>query len=81
LPQGLADHGPVLEFRVVDVAAYRYIEVDAAVCVFQQGDRQTEGQAHRAGMVYFLTQLEVAQHDVVLADQRTFADRIAQVEV
>ncbi|KPK08896.1 MAG: hypothetical protein AMJ64_02060 [Betaproteobacteria bacterium SG8_39] len=75
------DHATDTELGVVNVAFHRHRQVDLALAVFQQRDRQIEGQVFRIRTVHALAERKVAQQDRVVSLERVVLDLVLQADV
>src|SRR5215813_8923568 len=72
--QRLPDHRPVAELRAIDVALHRQRDVDASLRITQNGDGEVERQACYTRGFHALTELELGEDDLVVADQGAVID-------
>ena len=78
--EGLPDEGPEPEFRVVEAAGHRQVDVDDAIPVLQQCDRKLERQAHGIRALHFFPELELVDHELLLGFELAVLDVVGDVD-
>ena len=71
---------PVGEFGFIDIAAHRHRQIDFAVGIGEQRNRQIQRQIDRRWTFHALAQRELFQQHLVLAQQFAVVEFVLQIE-
>ncbi len=67
------------EFRIVERALYRQIEVDDALAVLEQGNRKKDGQLGRGRAVDMLAERELIEDELVRRGELAVVDLVVRI--
>ena len=80
IADGLPDDGTDAELRIVQAAGDRHIEIDAAVRLLEQRDRQGQWNIQRGRTFHALAQCEALEHDAVVALDHRAAHAVVEIQ-
>ena len=78
--EGLPDEGPEPELRVVEAAGHRQVDVDDAVPVLQERNRELERQGDGVGALDLLAELELVDDEFLLGVELAVLDVVGDVD-